>query len=151
MDFGDRALVGESWELKRGLSRDKVGAMQISDLNHVAVHVSDLEASLRFYRDILGLPLKSRPDFDFEGAWLQLGPTRELHLIAGREVDVVSDHRGAHFAFEVPDMEAARRELLEMGAEIVRGPQTRPDGAVQIFLHDPDGYWVELCDLSAVD
>ena len=124
--------------------------MQITDLNHVAVLVRDLDASIRFYRDVLGLEHKRRPDFDFDGAWFQLGPVRELHLIAGRDSEVVSHHRGAHFAFEIPNMAAAEAELREKGVEIARGPQTRPDGAVQIFLLDPDGYWVELCDVSAV-
>lgn len=124
--------------------------MQITDLNHVAIHVADLEASKRFYGEVLGLPPKKRPAFDFDGAWYQLGPTRELHLLAGREADAVSHHRGAHFAFEVPSIEDAMAELKQKGAEIVLGPQARPDGAVQIFLLDPDGYWVELCDLSGL-
>lgn len=124
--------------------------MEITDLNHVAIHVADLEASKRFYGEVLGLKPKARPAFDFEGAWFELGPTRELHLLAGGEVKVISHHRGAHFAFEVPDIQAAEEELRGKGEKIVLGPQTRPDGAVQIFLLDPDGYWVELCDLSDV-
>ncbi len=121
--------------------------MTILDLNHAAIHVKDLEASKRFYGELLGLKPKKRPDFDFDGAWFEIGPMRELHLIAGREQDVVSDHRGAHFALEVPDIQAAKAELLEKGAEIGRGPQERPDGAWQIFVVDPDGYWVELCQV----
>jgi lactoylglutathione lyase len=124
--------------------------MTITDLNHVAVHVRDLEASKRFYGEVLELKPKKRPDFDFEGAWYQLGPTRALHLLAGREADVVSHPRGAHFAFEVPDIQEARQQLLAKGVEIDRGPQERPDGAWQIFLLDPDGYWVELSDVSGL-
>lgn len=99
---------------------------------------------------MLELKPKKRPDFDFEGAWFQLGPTRELHLLAGREREVVSHGRGAHFAFEVPDIEEARQQLLAKGIEIAQGPQRRPDGAWQIFLLDPDGYWIELSDISAL-
>ena len=124
--------------------------MTITDLNHVAVHVKDLEASKRFYGEVLELKPKKRPDFDFDGAWFQLGATRELHLLCGREDDVLSHHRGAHFAFEVPDIQEARQQLLAKGVEIARGPQKRPDGAWQIFLLDPDGYWVELSDVSGV-
>ncbi len=124
--------------------------MTITDLNHVAIHVRDLEASCRFYGELLGLTPKPRPSFDFGGAWFALGPTRELHLLCGLELEVSSHHRGAHFAFEVPDIAAAEAELRERGAEIARGPQQRPDGAMQIFLLDPDGYWVELADLSLV-
>lgn len=124
--------------------------MEITDLNHIAIHVKDVAASRRFYGDLLGLKPKKRPDFDFDGAWFQLGPVRELHILEGREIDVVSHHRGAHFAFEVPDIQVAKAELEAAGVKIERGPQTRPDGAQQIFVLDPDGYWVEFSDISNV-
>ena len=124
--------------------------MEITDLNHVALHVKDLEASKTFYGDVLGLPPKKRPDFDFDGAWFQLGPMRELHLLVGREQEVVSHHRGTHFALEVTSRDEAVAHLASKNIEIARGPQQRPDGAWQIFILDPDGYWVELCDLSEI-
>src|SRR5690606_16687628 len=40
-------------------------AMQINQLNHVAIHVHDLDRSIRFYRDVLRLPPLDRPAFDF--------------------------------------------------------------------------------------
>ncbi len=125
--------------------------MNITGFNHVAIHVADLEASRRFYGEVLGLPTKARPAFDFDGAWFGIGGDRELHLLVGRAEPVVSHHRGAHVAFEVPSIEEAQADLRAKGVSIERGPQQRPDGAMQIFVLDPDGYWVELCDLSAVN
>jgi len=121
--------------------------MQITELNHVALFVADVERSKRFYRDRLGLPLLPRPDFDFPGAWLRLGTRQELHLIGGRLKGPVDDSsRGGHLALEVPDIRAAAADLRAQGL-VFRGPGRRPDGAMQIFLEDPDGHLVEFCQL----
>ena len=58
--------------------------MKILELNHIALHVADLERSVAFYREVLRLVPIPRPAFDFPGAWFQLGAVQELHLIGGR-------------------------------------------------------------------
>lgn len=50
--------------------------------------------------------------------------------------------RGSHFALEVDDVAAAGAELAARG--VAHDLNTRPDGAAQIFLRDPDGHCVEL-------
>ena len=114
----------------------------VRELNHVAIDVSDVPASARFYRDVLGLPELSRPDFGFPGAWFRLGVTQELHLIGHRDREV--GQRAGHFALLVSDIDAAAARLREAGVEL-RGPKPRPDGALQAFTHDPDGNVIELC------
>ena len=57
--------------------------MQVQQLNHVALHVADVETSVGFYRDVMKLPQLPRPAFDLPGAWFRLGPEQELHLIGG--------------------------------------------------------------------
>ena len=119
--------------------------MKIDELNHVALHVSDVPLSSRFYGDALGLPPLPRPDFDFPGAWVRIGAVQELHLIGERLNGPVDDSsRGGHFAMRVPDIQAAASHLKAKGLKF-RGPGLRPDGAYQIFLEDPDGHVVELC------
>ena len=120
--------------------------MEILDLNHVAIHVSDLQASIEFYKNKLGLEELSRPDFDFGGAWFRLGTQQELHLIEGREEPVSSLQRGSHFALQVGSIQRAE-ESLQRAAVEYRPKRERPDGAWQIFLKDPDGYFIELCEL----
>ena len=122
--------------------------MQITDLNHLAVHISNLDSSLNFYGKILGLKLKTRPAFDFEGAWFALGSERELHLIVGLSHQVHCHSRGNHFALSVSDIQTAAQHLLEKGISF-DGIRTRPDGAKQIFISDPDGYVIELCQSEA--
>jgi lactoylglutathione lyase len=115
---------------------------RVMELNHVALDVRDVPASVQFYRDTLGLPELPRPDFGFPGAWFRLGVTQELHLIGNRDRPV--GQRAGHFALLVSDIDAAAERLRNAGVEF-RGPKPRPDGARQIFTADPDGNVMELC------
>jgi catechol 2,3-dioxygenase-like lactoylglutathione lyase family enzyme len=117
--------------------------MIIAELNHVALHVSDVERSIRFYLLVLRLERLARPNFDFPGAWFRLGIYQELHLIGDRKETIHSGSRGNHFALKVEDLPAWNQHLIETGTEF-RGPKPRPDGALQIFLRDPDGHVIEL-------
>src|SRR5438034_10793520 len=58
--------------------------MKIYELNHVAIHVKDVEASCKFYASVLRLEPISRPAFTFPGAWFRLGASQELHIIGNR-------------------------------------------------------------------
>ena len=118
--------------------------METENLNHIALHVSNLEESNKFYGELLGLEKIKRPDFDFPGEWYRLGSTQELHLIAGRNDEVNSSKRGNHFALGVKDIDLAESFLEERGIPFTTR-QTRPDGAFQIYCEDPDGYWIEFC------
>ena len=116
----------------------------IAELNHVALLVSDVKRSCDFYQGVLGLEPMARPAFDFPGAWFRLGSVQELHLIGGKPVaPAIEQPRGNHFALRVEDLEAWRQHLQPLGL-IIRGPVRRPDGAMQIFVRDPDGHLVEL-------
>jgi catechol 2,3-dioxygenase-like lactoylglutathione lyase family enzyme len=116
--------------------------LQLRELNHVMITVADLDRSVRFYRDILGLTPLPRPAFPFPGAWFALGK-QELHLVAdpSRPYGPSGTH---HFALWVEDHAAATRELREKGWPHLRGPNPRPDGVLQLFVTDPDGYVFEL-------
>jgi lactoylglutathione lyase len=117
--------------------------LTIRALNHVAIYVADVEKSIEFYQNILGLEELARPAFDFPGAWFRLGTEQELHLIGIRNEPVVSGSRSNHFALEVSNLPAWENHLKQMNATY-RPPKPRPDGILQIFLQDPDGYWIEL-------
>ena len=118
--------------------------MKTLQLDHVALHVADIKASCQFYRDALQLEPLSRPAFDFPGAWFRLGHRQELHLIGDRTDAVHSHNRGNHFALMVDDIDAWEAHLDANNVEHFPR-KTRPDGATQIFLWDPDGHFIELC------
>lgn len=118
--------------------------VRISQLNHVALHVADVDRSVAFYRDVLHLRPIPRPAFSFPGAWFQIGVDQELHLIGERKTEAVSQIRGNHFAMMVDDFDAWEQHLTASGAKFAPRRQ-RPDGALQLFVLDPDGHYVELC------
>ena len=131
--------------------------MEIRRLDHAALLVKDVERSRRFYGQVLGMEEVPRPsNFTFPGAWFRKGHA-EIHLIGeaepgragqvqpgGYRPDELSVGYGAHIAFEVANLEEARRHLQAHNVEIVGGPRPRGDGVLQMYVCDPDGYIVEL-------
>ncbi len=122
--------------------------LSVLELNHVALHVSDLAVSVNFYRDVLGLPQLDRPQFSFGGAWFALG-SQQLHLIEDPQ-SVGKDRRVMHVAFLVEDAGIWAQMLRERGVTNLRGPSPRPDGARQVFLYDPDGYELEILERATL-
>ena len=120
----------------------------VIELNHVALHVSDLDVSIEFYRDVLGLPQLARPAFSFGGAWFALG-AQQLHLIEDAK-SVGKDRRVLHIALLVEDAGEWAEMLKRRGVSNLRGPSPRPDGARQVFLYDPDGYELELLERATL-
>ncbi len=117
--------------------------MQVTELNHTAIYVSDVEASVRFYGETLGFPALQRPAFSFPGAWFRLGANQELHLIGERLARPFTEEtRGGHFAMRVDDIGEAAKLLKTKGVKFRSA--RRPDGAQQIFFEDPDGHQLEF-------
>lgn len=105
-------------------------------LHHAAIRVSDFERSQQFYEGLLGMCAVARPDFGFPGAWYGLGDS-QLHLIQSPKLGEGLDPTEPHVAIEVDDYEATKQVLAERGIEFLEfGPQ--------LWIHDPDGYTVEL-------
>ena len=134
---------------------DTATGIQVKTLDHVTLVVNDLEQSRKFYVDGLGMRQAERPGFSFDGLWFQAGNT-QIHLILEFEGSgpagnlVPEQHRGSrthHFAFEVDDANAVVARLNELAIPVVSGPKARPDGAIQVFVTDPDGHVVELCSV----
>ena len=117
--------------------------MTIHELNHVAIYVTDIGRSSDFYQRVLKLAPISRPAFSFPGAWFRLGTEQELHLIANLRSPFFPSHENNHFALRVDDLDHWEQHLKQVGADFAyRKP--RPDGAMQVFLRDPDGHAIEL-------
>jgi len=114
-------------------------------LHHVSFAVSDLEASRRFYGELLGLREIPRPDLPFAGAWYEVGDA-QVHLIVpppgaplGAPPPSLSPLAG-HAAFAIDDYEAVRDALRARGVELLEAGAE----AGQLFLRDPDGHVLEL-------
>ncbi|NUO00867.1 MAG: DUF1080 domain-containing protein [Saprospiraceae bacterium] len=116
----------------------------VSGYNHVALAVKDIEESARFYREIIGLePVPVPEHLKAIRSWFKIGPGQELHLLAGRTFPVTNnDPNLGHFALTIPDADPVEQFLKAKGMPYLR--QQRFDGAWQIYISDPDGYFIEL-------
>jgi len=119
-------------------------------INHVALHVADLDASVAFYSGVFGL--EEIPAAAKGRRWMSLGKGIELHLLGGRTAPVV-DNRSVHLALTSDNLEPIIQRLKVRGVAWTdfTGTQgvvatARTDGVRQIFLRDPDGYWLEVND-----
>ncbi|WP_259016703.1 VOC family protein [Emticicia fluvialis] len=119
--------------------------LTISTFSHVALQVTDVERSAHFYANALDLHEIPTPAFDYPVRWFSLGDNRELHLIGREETGTSTGIRGNHFALEVTDIQQAEKHLQTMGVDYMP-IKLRPDGARQLFLTDPDGHYIELCE-----
>lgn len=115
-----------------------------SGYNHVALSVKDIESSARFYREIMGLePIEVPESLKAIRAWFKIASGQELHLLAGRVYPVTNnDPNGAHFSLTIADADPVEAFLKQKGLPYLR--QQRFDGAWQIYIADPDGYFIEL-------
>ncbi len=117
--------------------------MAISDMNHFTVLTHDLDATRRFYIDILGLKEGFRPDLGFPGAWLYVGNRAVLHVIAGRPLPNPPGGVLDHMAFSANDLPATAATLKARGIDYTLRKQN-DSGVWQLFCFDPSGARVEL-------
>ena len=113
--------------------------MTFRRVHHVSINVTDVDASVAFYRDVLELEPLARPPFDFAGAWFALGE-QQLHLIEAP--DFVAPI-GQHFALFVDDIDATIEVLAERGVRVSQ-PSEIPGVCRQAFFADPTGNSIEL-------
>lgn len=117
-------------------------------LDHIAIHVRDLDASAGFYRKLFGFGEVKAPVP--RARWLVMGNGLSLHIVAGR-TEPLNTSKWDHFAVSCADMAGmiARLDAMKIAWSDIQGrhaPQTRGDGVQQIFVRDPDGYWIEIND-----
>lgn len=122
--------------------------MPLLDLHHVAIKAPDLQATERFYVEVLGMQKVERPDFDFPGAWLQMGATM-FHLMGGytaRAADGSLPSGSAavdHLAIRASGFDQMRDKIEAAGLEYAENEIT--DFKLwQLFVHDPNGVQIEL-------
>ena len=127
-------------------------------IDHGGLLVTDVERSVRFYVEALGLERVPRPStFDTPGAWLQVGE-QQIHLIGetepgrAREMTPRYEHAevvigyGTHLALAVDDLDAALQRAAAAGVTPPGEVFARGDGIKRVFVTDPDGHVIELME-----
>ena len=128
-------------------------------LLHTMIRVSDLEKSLNFYEQVLGMKLlrkKDYPNGKFTLAFVGYGDESNTTVIElthnwdNRQYNI-GDGFG-HLAIEVEDVYKTCEQVKEKGGKVVReaGPMQHGN-SVLAFIEDPDGYKIELLDKNRSD
>ena len=122
---------------------------EIYAILHHTVLVRDLDLSVTFYCDLLGLEIDSnRPDLGYPGVWLMVGD-QQIHLMQLPNPDPVDGRpahggRDRHVALAVRDCEPLAARLAAAGVDITRSRS----GRAALFCRDPDGNALEFIQLS---
>src|SRR5687768_3654468 len=120
-------------------------------INHTAIFVVDLKVSKNFYENILGLDTIPEPFHDGKHAWFSTGPGSSLHIIEGAS-EKKTYYKNQHTCYSVNSVEAFAEVLRKNNItyEDLSGKKnaisSRVDGVKQMWLQDPDGYWIEIND-----
>jgi lactoylglutathione lyase len=118
-------------------------------VGYVILFVADLERSVAFYRDVLGVPFRLQGDgyveFATEGARFGLYDRGRLGELTGQDA-AAPGRPGGEVVFLVGDVDAEAARLRGAGATILNGPVDRVWGHRTLHLEDPDGFVVELAE-----
>ena len=143
--------------------------MKVESMYHVGFTVSDIERSIEFYRDLLGMSLYRRQQgtaeylsrvTGFPGVRLEIALLKSgdggalLELLQyithpAPPTDRETNRPGnGHVCFKVSDIQAACEELRQRGVRLISDPVKITagvhEGAYAVYLRDPDGFTVEL-------
>jgi lactoylglutathione lyase len=126
--------------------------MKVGKLLHTRYRVNDLERTVKFYHDVLGLTeiKRHKSPRGSELVFLQTPGSEELIEITffpgSGPVQVQPDL--THLAFEVDSLEAFSKHLAKHGLKFSDGPTTSSSGTTFAFIDAPEGYEIELIQKS---
>ncbi len=120
-------------------------------LDHIAFYVKNIDSSVRFYTKIFQLDTVSMPFKNAPVKWFSISPGVQLHLIQGAKKNIEVPEL-SHVCFSVKSLSRFIEVLKQNNIPFddsqgnKNAIQKRPDGVSQIFVRDPDGYWIEVND-----
>jgi len=126
--------------------------MKVGKLLHTRYRVNDLERTVKFYRDVLGLEeiKRHKSPRGSELVFLRARESKEeieICFLPGSEsVKVQPDL--THLAFEVDSLEEFAKHLAKLGLKYSDGPTTSSSGTTFAFIDAPEGYEIELIQKS---
>jgi len=128
------------------------GALPLTSLNHISLLCKSVEDSINFYENVLGfVPIKRPGSFDFDGAWL-FNYGVGVHLLQSKNSEDLPkkseiNPRDNHISFQCESMQVVEMKLQDMEIKYVK--RRVEEGGLyvdQLFIHDPDGFMIEMCN-----
>jgi lactoylglutathione lyase len=122
--------------------------MKVRKLLHTRYRLNDLDQSVRFYTEVLGLEevRRHKSPRGSELVFLKTPGSEELielcHFPSSGPVEVQTDL--THLAFEVDDLKEFGKHLESFGIQYSDGPHLKEDGSGFAFIDAPEGYEIEL-------
>ena len=119
------------------------------NFDHYAILVNDLDSSAHFYMEVMGLKEIENKTKKPHIRWFSMGGKTELHVIEQKAYQIPNEI-GVHFALRVSDLDAFVKKMIRHKVSFrnwfgqIGKTNTRPDGIRQIYLQDPNGYWIEV-------
>jgi len=122
---------------------------QLFTIDHFAINVTDLDSSVAFYQQVFGL------EEIYDGThlehirWFDLGGGQELHISQVHDLQLQIP-KGVHLALTTADIDKFTLHLRSLGIDFydwigqLNRKTKRPDNIEQVYIKDPDGYWVEV-------
>jgi len=125
---------------------------KVKKLLHTRYRVDDLDRTVKFYKDVLGLEeiRRSKSPRGSELVFLRTPGSEELIELcsfpASGPVQVQPDL--THLAFEVDSLDDFGKHLAKLGMKYSDGPHLKPDGGGIAFIDAPEGYEIELIQMA---
>ncbi|PHI21741.1 glyoxalase [Lewinellaceae bacterium SD302] len=122
--------------------------------DHYAVIVEDLERAADFYLNVMNLEEVYDATEKDHIRWFDLGPGMALHVIEDPASKDIAISKPVHLALTMKNFTGFVDKMREMEYPFQNWPgqadttNLRPDGVAQIYLQDPDGYWIEINDAA---
>ncbi len=119
--------------------------------NHIALAVKDADESVEFYQKVFHFEEIENTAAESKTRWLSLNEGKQLHLIP-RPITEVKNLKAVHFALATSDLDSFIERLEELKinySDWLDEPNKvyiRKDGIKQIYIQDPNCYWIEIND-----
>lgn len=117
--------------------------------DHIAIAVTNVDASIKFYQNVLQLKEIPNTASNSKTRWLALNSGNQLHLIYRTDFKI-KVNKAIHFALSTVDIDTFIIHLKRLDIEYSDWRNTpekryvRHDGIKQVYFQDPDGYWIEI-------